>query len=112
LIVDDHDGFRAVARTMLEQDGFDVIGEAVDGVRAVRAAAELRPDVVLLDVHLPDLDGFAVCRLLVDLPAPPTVVLISSRPLADLRQRVLNSPAAGFLAKNDLSAAAVIAIVG
>lgn len=111
LIVDDHDGFRAVARVTLEADGFEVVGEAADGRSALLAAAELCPDVVLLDVHLPGMDGFAVCRLLVDLPARPAVVLISSRALVDLRQRVLDSPAVGFLPKDELSGAAVIALV-
>src|SRR5688572_8826307 len=60
LIVDDHDGFRAVARTLLESEGFDVVGEAADGVEAVRATERLTPALVLLDVHLPDEDGFAV----------------------------------------------------
>jgi DNA-binding NarL/FixJ family response regulator len=112
LIVDDHEGFRAVARTMLEADGFDVVGEAADGAGAVAAVSRLRPGVVLLDVHLPDMDGFAVSVRLAALAAPPTVVLISSRPIADLRRRVAASPVAGFLAKHELSGAALSAIVG
>ncbi len=112
LIVDDHAGFRAVARAALEADGYQVLGEAADGGHAVSAAAELRPDVVLLDVHLPDLDGFAVCKLLVALPEPPVVVLISSRPITDLRQRVAVSPAAGFLAKHELSGESLRTLVG
>lgn len=112
VIVDDHDGFRAVARALLESDGFAVVGEAADGRRAVSVAARLRPAIVLLDVHLPDMDGFAVCRLLAELPQPPAVVLISSRPIADLRQRVQDSPVAGFLAKHELSGAALAALAG
>lgn len=111
LIVDDHAGFRAVARAMLESEGFEVVGEAVDGAGAVSAAGRLHPAIVLLDVHLPDIDGFAVSELLAGLPGPPVVVLISSRPIADLRQRVLDSPVAGFLAKHELSGAAVTALV-
>jgi DNA-binding NarL/FixJ family response regulator len=112
LIVDDHEGFRTVARVMLEAEGFDVVGEAADGESAVEAATGLRPDIVLLDVHLPGADGFAVSRRLAALPTPPTVLLISSRPIADLRRRVEQSPVAGFLAKHELSGAAVDAIVG
>jgi two-component system nitrate/nitrite response regulator NarL len=112
LIVDDHDGFRAVARAMLESEGFDVVGEAVDGGDALAAAWRLHPGVVLLDVHLPDMDGFAVSELLAQLPGPPMVVLISSRPIADLRRRVRDSPVAGFLAKHELSGAALTALVG
>ena len=112
LIVDDHAGFRAVARTLLESDGFDVVGEAVDGAGAIRAVAELTPGIVLLDVHLPDLDGFAVSAELAARPSPPAVVLISSRPIADLRRRVQESPVAGFLTKDELSGAAVSAVVG
>ncbi len=71
LIVDDHDGFRAVARTLLESEGFDVVGEAADGGSAVVAAVALCPGVILLDVHLPDVDGFSVARQLAGLPERP-----------------------------------------
>jgi CheY-like chemotaxis protein len=107
LIVDDHDGFRTVARAMLEDEGFEVVGEAVDGRSAVEAAESLRPWLVLLDVHLPDLDGFAVSHRLAALDPPPIVVLISSRPLGDLRQRVTDSPVVGFIPKDELSGAAL-----
>ncbi|MBA2769166.1 MAG: response regulator transcription factor [Sporichthyaceae bacterium] len=110
LIVDDHDGFRAVARAMLEDDGFDVVGEAVDGGSAVMATEALRPGIVLLDVHLPDSDGFSVSERLAALSPPPVVVLISSRPLGELRQRVTDSPVAGFIPKHELSGAALIAL--
>jgi len=112
LIVDDHAGFRAVAPVLLEGDGFDVVGEAVDGADAVRAVTVLGPGIVLLDVHLPDADGFAVSAELAALSRPPTVVLISSRPVADLRRRVQESPVAGFLTKAELSGAALTALVG
>lgn len=107
LIVDDHNGFRAVARTLLESEGFDVVGEAADGGSAVVAAVALCPGVILLDVHLPDVDGFSVARQLAGLPEPPAVVLASSRPIADLRRRVRDSPVAMFLGKGELSGAAV-----
>ena len=60
LIVDDHPSFRASARTLLEAEGYDVVGEAENGESAVAAALRLRPDLVLLDVQLPDIDGFEV----------------------------------------------------
>ena len=105
LVVDDHEGFRAVARALLERDGLKVVAEAADGSSALEAALDVEPDVVLLDVHLPDLDGFEVSRRLAALPRPPTVVLTSSRPIADLRRRVAESPAAGFVPKDGLSGA-------
>ena len=79
LIVDDHAPFRARARALLEADGFEVVGEAADGEAAVAAAQRLRPDVVLLDVQLPGIDGFAVAERLAAEAEPPAVVLISSR---------------------------------
>src|SRR3954452_9601706 len=112
LIVDDHDGFRAAARALLERDGFLVVAEASDGAAALAEAERVTPDVVLLDVHLPDLDGFEVSRRLALLPGPPAVVLTSSRPIADLRTRIAESPAAGFVAKDRLSGAALTALAG
>jgi CheY-like chemotaxis protein len=112
LIVDDHDGFRAVARALLERDGFVVVAEASDGEGALVEAERVAPDLVLLDVHLPDMDGFEVSRRLALLPSPPVVVLTSSRPIADLRSRVSESPAAGFIAKDRLSGAALTTLAG
>src|SRR5262249_58315000 len=82
LIVDDHDGFRESARALLEAEGFAVVGDAADGAAALAAALRLRPDVVLLDVQLPDVDGFAVAERLAALSEPPRGVLISSRDAA------------------------------
>ena len=111
LIVDDHDGFRSAARLMLENDAIRVVGEVEDGERAMAAASTLRPDVVLLDIYLPDADGFQVAETLARLPTPPTVVLISSHPIADVRARVARSAAVGFLAKHELSGPALRALV-
>ena len=101
LVVDDHDGFRATARRMLEADGWLVVGEAIDGVSALDAAARLRPDVVLLDIGLPDMDGFTVADRLATADGPP-VVLVSSRDSSAYGDRLLTSPAAGFIGKGDL----------
>ena len=111
LIVDDHPSFRATARLLLEGEGFTVVGEAETGTAALRAAAELHPDVVLLDVNLPDLDGFAVAERLTGNGASPAVVLCSSREAADFGDRVERSGARGFVAKADLSGAAVRELV-
>jgi DNA-binding NarL/FixJ family response regulator len=111
LIVDDHDGFRASARTLLEAEGFAVVGEAADGIGALTAVDRLRPDVVLLDVQLPDLDGFAVAERLAAAPDSPRVVLISSRDAAAYGPRVQAAGALGFLTKRELSGASLAALV-
>ena len=112
LIVDDHAGFRALARRLLGSGGFDVVGEAADGLAAVTAARELRPDVVLLDIQLPDIDGFEVLARLRDGSAGPAVVLTSTRDRDDYGERVDRSGASGFIPKAELSGAAVLAVIG
>ena len=112
LIVDDHDGFRESARALLEAEGFAVVGDAADGAAALAAVPRLRPDVVLLDVQLPDADGFAVAERLALLREPPRVVLISSRDAAAYGPRLAAAPACGFLAKWELSGASLAALVG
>lgn len=107
LIVDDHAMFRARARAILEASGFEVIGEADDAASALAQVARLHPDVVILDIQLPDGDGFAVAEKLVDAVDPPAVVLISSREAVDFGSKLRNSSALGFIQKDDLSGAAV-----
>ncbi|HEX8102737.1 MAG TPA: response regulator transcription factor [Solirubrobacteraceae bacterium] len=102
LIVDDHPSFRAAARMMLEAEGFEVVGEAVDGATAISAARRLMPDAVLLDVNLPDTDGFAVAA---QLPAGPAIVLTSSRDAREFGPLIERSGARAFVAKADLSGA-------
>lgn len=112
LIVDDHRGFRASARRMLEASGYAVVGEAVDGAEAVATAGKLRPDLVLLDVQLPDTDGFEVAARLQGLDRAPDIVLTSSRDRADFGDAVSESPARGFIAKDELSGRTLAELVG
>ena len=111
LIVDDHPSFRALARTVLQAEGFNVIGEAVDGASAITEAKRLRPELVLLDAQLPDTDGFAVAAELTKGEGGPAVVLTSSRDAADFGPLVAESGALGFVAKAELSAAALAAFL-
>lgn len=111
LIVDDHPGFRAQARALLTAAGYQVVGEAADGESAVRVAVDLSPDVVLLDIQLPDITGFEVVRQLHSVPGAPAVVLISSRAAADYGRRIGRSGARGFISKADLSAPAFRAVL-
>jgi DNA-binding NarL/FixJ family response regulator len=101
LIVDDHRGFRLAVRRLLEAEGYAVVGEACDGRAALEAARALRPDLVLLDVQLPDLDGFTVAEWLAAEPDAPAVVLTSSRDYAPALTRTC--PVRGFVPKADLS---------
>jgi DNA-binding NarL/FixJ family response regulator len=111
LIVDDHPAFRSAARALLEAAGFEVVGDAVDGESAVAAAQALRPAIVILDVQLPDLDGFLVAdRLVAEIEDPPAVVLTSSRSVASLRWR-LECSAWCFIPKSELSGEALAAAV-
>jgi DNA-binding NarL/FixJ family response regulator len=108
LIVDDHPSFRATARLLLEAEGFDVVGEAPDAAAALRQAQALAPDLVLLDVNLPDGDGFDVARELTARPAEaPAVVLVSSRESRDFGGMVRDCGARGFISKGELSGAAL-----
>jgi DNA-binding NarL/FixJ family response regulator len=112
LLVDDHEDFRRAARRMLESAGFEVVGEAADGHEALTLANELRPDVVLLDVQLPDLDGLEVAERIDAWQDGPDVVLISSREPAVYGGRVARSSARGFLSKAQLSGDALTAMLG
>jgi len=111
LIVDDHAGFRSSARRILEADGYEIVGEAANGRSAIAASRRLRPDIVLLDVNLPDLDGFEVARELTAEPGAPAIVLTSSHDREDFGDSLPRSRAAGFVPKDELCGAAVAALV-
>jgi DNA-binding NarL/FixJ family response regulator len=111
LIVDDHAGFRQSARRILEVDGYEIVGEAEDGRSAIEAARRLEPDIVLLDVNLPDLDGFEVAREIAKEPGAPAIVLTSSHDREDFGDSLPFSRAAGFVPKDELCGAAVAALV-
>ena len=109
LVVDDHAGFRSFARRLLSAAGFVVVGEVGTGADAVATSERLRPDAVLLDVQLPDLDGFEVARRLAQQRDPPDVVLTSARNIRDYGVDTLGVGVRGFVAKSDLSGPALAA---
>lgn len=111
LIVDDHSGFRSFARALLEAEGFDVVGEADDAQSAIAAVGRLRPQVVLLDIQLPDIDGFEVAERLSGEPDSPAVVLVSTRDISSYRRRLAGSPVRGFIPKGELSGSALLGLV-
>jgi DNA-binding NarL/FixJ family response regulator len=112
LIVDDHPSFRASARAILEADGFTIVGEAEDGAGALAAIEALHPDLVLLDIQLPDMSGFDVCAsIFPSNGTAPQVVLVSSRDACDFGPLIERSGARGFVAKADLSGDAVAALL-
>lgn len=112
LIVDDHEGFRAVARRLLEDQGLEVVGEAADGAGALLQVAALRPRLVLLDVQLPDTDGFAVADRLAVTHPETVVVLTSVRPASDYGARLPADSARAFLPKAELSGPALLGALG
>ena len=112
LIVDDHAAFRAGARALLEADGYDVVGEAGDGQAGIDAARDLHPDVVLLDVRLPDMDGFTVAGRLTSSGSDTAVIVTSSSDDPLYPERAQSSGARGFVAKHDVCGAALDRLLG
>jgi two-component system response regulator EvgA len=111
VIVDDHPSFLATARFLLETEGFDVVGVATDGESAVTETLRLAPDVVLLDVSLPDIDGFEVASRLRDAGASSAIVFTSSRDRFEFGSLIADSGGLGFIAKAELSGDAVRALI-
>jgi CheY-like chemotaxis protein len=111
LIVDDSASLRWLSRELLDTEGLVVIGEAETGSGAVRAVKRLDPDIDLLDIALPDMDGFDACaRITWPGLVGPVVVLTSSRDAADSHQRLDGSAERGYLLKADLTGAVLTAI--
>ncbi len=111
LIVDDHAMFRMSTRLLLQAEGYDVVGEAGDGASAVAEATRLRPDIVVLDVQLPDTTGFEIARELLERRLVGRIVLVSSRHASDYGEQVGESGAVGFIAKDELSGEALHSVL-
>lgn len=109
VIVDDHEPFRRSARGLLELDGYRVIGEAGNGADGMEVVERLRPDVVLLDIALPDTSGLDVTEYLSG--GAVRIVLVSSRDPIDLGARVGRCGAAGFIPKDELSGERLAAVL-
>jgi DNA-binding response OmpR family regulator len=112
VIVDDDPSFLATVRVLLEAEGFVVVGEALSGLDGVTAVAELEPDIVLVDVNLPDIDGFELVERLEDGARAPPVVLTSSRTAGDFGGLVESSRARAFISKADITGEALARLVG
>jgi DNA-binding NarL/FixJ family response regulator len=107
LVVDDHGGFRASVRELLEAEGFVVVGEAVDAASGIEAVRRLRPDIVLLDIQLPDFNGVVASKRMAALNGSSAIVLTSSRDVSDCAGDLHESPARGFIPKSELSGLAI-----
>jgi CheY-like chemotaxis protein len=112
VIVDDDKAFLHVARAVLERDGVAVAGVAHTCAEAVERAEALRPDVLLIDIRLGEESGFDVARQLAGDGQAATLIMISTHAREDYADLIAESPAAGFVAKADLSAAAIRRILG
>jgi DNA-binding NarL/FixJ family response regulator len=111
LVVDDFAPFRRMISSILEvEDYVQIIGEASDGLEAIEKAKELLPDLILLDVGLPKLDGIEVARKIRGLFPGTKVIFVSQETSADVVQEALGTGAQGFVAKIDAWRDVVVAI--
>jgi DNA-binding NarL/FixJ family response regulator len=111
VVVDDHPSFRRCASALLAAEGFEVVGEAEDGLGGIDLVLELSPQLVLLDVQLPDINGFEVAARLLARDPELAIVLVSSRDSSQYGPLVEASGARGFVSKNDLSGAALARLI-
>lgn len=111
MIVDDDPSFLATVRVLLEEEGFSVVGEALNGLDGVAAARELDPDIVLVDVNLPDIDGFEVVERLADGGRAPPIVLTSIRAAGDFGDLIESSGADAFITKAEISGEALMEVL-
>lgn len=112
LLVDDHAAFRAFARDLIKAAGYRVVAEAANGAAALAAAAEYDPEIVVLDIRLPDMSGLEVARRLASGSQAPVVILISSGDAREYARVALESGARGFIAKVDLTEEAFRSLAG
>jgi DNA-binding NarL/FixJ family response regulator len=112
LVIDDNTAFRGALCKVLDTECFTVVAEAVTGASGVQLAREHEPDLVLVDVQLPDTDGFDVAEQLAGLDLPMEVILTSGLHLSDLGTLVAESSARGFIPKAELSVGAIKALLG
>ena len=112
LLVDDHPGFRRMARLLLQSGGYEVVGEAASATEAIARARDLVPELVLLDVLLPDGNGADVARSLAELPHPPGVVLTSSYPQGGFGAQLSTLPVLGFVPKEQLTVGRLAELFG
>lgn len=110
--MDDHSAFRLAATRLLLAEGFEVVGSAADGSSALTMTAHLRPDLLLLDIQLPDISGFEVARRLAASDGSTAVVLVSTRESCDYGDEVEAAPVKGFIAKAELSGARITEALG
>ena len=111
LIVDDHEPFRSFVASVLDGARFDVVGVAEDGESALDAVDALAPDLVLLDIQLPGIDGFEVAERLAARTGHPEVVLTSTRDAEDFGARLRNAPVRGFIPKHQMSVESIEAVL-
>jgi CheY-like chemotaxis protein len=113
VIVDDNREFLQAAADLLERGGITVVGVASNADEALRSAARLRPDVILVDVYLGQEDGFELAERLHrdNGPDAPAVVLTSTHAPEDFAELIENSPAAGFVQKAALSVPTIRGLV-